>query len=280
MKRNLIETLMGAVVLIVAVFFVFTTYQNSGIKKDYGYQLSANFDKVDGITTGSDVRLGGIKIGTVIGAELDPKTYRARVRFGIRKDIQLPTDTTAEIVSDGLLGGKYVNIVPGAETDMLKDGGEIEYTQSSVNLEQLIGKIAFGGTDSSAKAAAKPDAQAAPAAAPAPAVKAEPKPQTKTEIKPEPSAKDETVVSAPAKIEASTHSGKQTPRIEVPVESKTSNDTSADDAAKPVEKSVDILKSSPPPKPIEEAQPISTPKPSMDINKAKSSDTTTNSATD
>ena len=161
MRRNLIETLMGAIVLIVAAFFVFTTYQSSGIKKDYGYRLSALFDKADGITTGSDVRLGGIKIGTVVAQKLDPQTYRANVTLGIENDVKIPIDSTAQIVSDGLLGGKYISLVPGAENEMLGDGGVIEYTQGSVNLEQLIGKIAFGGTDENAGGKASPTEAAA-----------------------------------------------------------------------------------------------------------------------
>lgn len=156
MKRNLIETLMGAVVLIVALFFVVTTYQSSGIRKDYGYTLSADFDKADGISPGSDVRLSGVKIGTVIGQGLNLDNYRAKVDMGIQKEIRVPTDSTAEIVSDGLLGGKYINLVPGADVEMLKDGGVIQYTQSSINLEQLIGKVAFGSTsEDSAKPATK-----------------------------------------------------------------------------------------------------------------------------
>ena len=144
MKRNLIETLMGAVVLIAALFFVITTYQSSGIRKDYGYKLVALFDKVDGISAGSDVRVSGIKVGTVVGNELDLGSYRAKITMGLQKDVRVPTDSTAEIVSDGLLGGKYISLVPGADNEMLKDGGSINYTQSSINLEQLIGKVAFG----------------------------------------------------------------------------------------------------------------------------------------
>lgn len=164
MKRNLIETLMGAVVLIAALFFVVTTYQSSGIKKDYGYKLVALFDKVDGISAGSDVRLSGIKIGTVVGQGLDLDSYRAKITIGIQKDVRVPTDSTAEIVSDGLLGGKYISLVPGADVEMLKDGGVIQYTQSSINLEQLIGKVAFGssGGDTKAAPAPKPEVKAEP----------------------------------------------------------------------------------------------------------------------
>ena len=138
---------MGAVVLIVAAFFVHTAYQSSGIKKDYGYKLMAEFDKIDGISTGSDVKIGGIKIGTVLDQSLNTETYRAKLTIGVKGDIKLPLDSSAEIASEGLLGGKYVNLTPGADEQMLQDGGAIEYTQSSVNLEEMIGKFAFGSAE-------------------------------------------------------------------------------------------------------------------------------------
>jgi phospholipid/cholesterol/gamma-HCH transport system substrate-binding protein len=147
MKKNLIETIMGAVVLIVAGFFVATAYQNSGIKNEDGYQISAIFDRIDGVSRGTDVKIGGIKIGTVEDMQLDNTTYRAKLILGIKDSVKLPLDSSAEIASESLLGGKYVNIVPGSEEEMLKSGGKIEFTQSAVNLEQLIGKYAFGSAD-------------------------------------------------------------------------------------------------------------------------------------
>jgi len=147
MKRNFLETIMGAVVLVVAGFFVVTAYSSSGIKNIEGYQVVASFEKVDGIAIGSDVRIGGIKIGTVVEQNLDPQTYKANLTMNISKRIKLPMDTTAEIVSESLLGGKYINLAPGADEAMLKAGDKIEYTQSSINLEQLIGKYAFGSAE-------------------------------------------------------------------------------------------------------------------------------------
>lgn len=147
MKRNLLETIMGALVLLVAGFFVATAYQNSGIKNENGYLILANFDRVDGITRGTDVKIGGIKIGTVDDMSLDTESFRAKVTFSINNTVKLPADSSAEIASEGLLGGKFVNIIPGADEETLKDGGKIEYTQSSINLEQLLGKFAFGSAD-------------------------------------------------------------------------------------------------------------------------------------
>ena len=101
-------------------------------------------DSVEGLNVGSDVRLGGIKVGTVVSQELDPLTYLAVVRIGIAEDVRIPTDSMVQVVSEGLLGGRYMAIVPGAEDAMLGPGGEIRYTQSAVNIEQLIGRFAGG----------------------------------------------------------------------------------------------------------------------------------------
>jgi phospholipid/cholesterol/gamma-HCH transport system substrate-binding protein len=143
MSRNLLETLLGAIVLIVAIGFLLFAYNTSQVKEDGGYELIARFDKVDGLERGSDVRISGIRVGTVLDQTLDPETYRAEVRFSLREDIQLPADTSAAVVSNGLLGGKYLALVPGGDIEMLEPGGEVTLTQSAVNLEDLIGHMIF-----------------------------------------------------------------------------------------------------------------------------------------
>jgi phospholipid/cholesterol/gamma-HCH transport system substrate-binding protein len=143
MSRNLLETLLGAIVLIVAIGFLLFAYNTSQVKEDGGYELIARFDKVDGLERGSDVRISGIKVGTVLDQTLDPETYRAEVRFSLREDIQLPADTSAAVVSNGLLGGKYLALIPGGDIEMLEPGGEVTLTQSAVNLEDLIGHMIF-----------------------------------------------------------------------------------------------------------------------------------------
>ena len=143
MTRNLLETLLGAVVLIVAVGFLAFAYNTSQVQQDGGYELIARFDKIDGLERGSGVRISGIKVGTVLDQILDPETYRAEVRFSLREDIQLPADTSAAVVSNGLLGGKYLALVPGGDIEMLQPGGEVTLTQSAVNLEDLIGHMIF-----------------------------------------------------------------------------------------------------------------------------------------
>ena len=143
MTRNILETLLGAIVLIVAMGFLAFAYRSSQVERSGDYELIARFDKVDGLEPGSDVRISGIKVGTVIDQTLDPETYRAEVRFTLRDDIQVPADTSAAVVSNGLLGGKYLALVPGGDIEMLAPGGEVTLTQSAVNLEDLIGHMIF-----------------------------------------------------------------------------------------------------------------------------------------
>jgi phospholipid/cholesterol/gamma-HCH transport system substrate-binding protein len=144
MARNLLETLLGAVVLIVAIVFLVFAYRSSQIREGGGYELVAQFSQVDGLDAGADVRISGIKVGSVMQQTLDPTTYQAEVRFTVRDGIELPSDSSAAIVTSGLLGGKYLQLVPGGDTVMLKPGEEITLTQSALNLEDLIGQAIFG----------------------------------------------------------------------------------------------------------------------------------------
>jgi len=160
------ETIMGALVLAVAGGFMAFAYEGSNLRPVDGYPLKAKFNTVAGIGLGSDVRIGGIKVGVVSGMELDPKTYQAILTMQMKEDVRLPEDSSAAVVSDGLLGSKYIKIEPGAEEKMLAASDTITLTQSAVNLEELIGKMAFGGVSGGDKKAAPekaPDA-AAPAA--------------------------------------------------------------------------------------------------------------------
>ena len=162
MRRNMIETVLGAVVLLVAVAFFVFAYQRSGQGSVSGYDVSAKFSDASGIDAGSDVRIGGIKVGTVEKMGLDTKFYEASVTLRIQDDVKLPKDSSAAIVSSGLIGSKYVSIAPGGAEDMLEAGDNIQFTQSSISFEELIGKFVFSGggvDDGSAPAEdAKPDA--------------------------------------------------------------------------------------------------------------------------
>lgn len=151
MSRNVVESILGGVVLIVAIGFFGWAYGHSTAGDPGGYQLSAKFERIDGLAMGADVRISGIKVGKVLEQKLDPETYRAEVRFSVMSGIELPTDSSAAIVSSGLLGGKYLALTPGGDEAMLKPGGEITITQSSVNIEDLIGKYIFSQGGQGAK---------------------------------------------------------------------------------------------------------------------------------
>lgn len=151
MRGNVVEALLGAVVLVVAAGFLVFAYSSTEVGSVAGYEVSAKFDRVDGLAVGSDVRLGGIKIGTIVGQTLEPDTYLAIVRMSIDPAIRLPTDSSAEIVSDGLLGGRYLSLVPGGAEEMLATGDEIRFTQSPVSLESLIGRLIFSQGEAGAE---------------------------------------------------------------------------------------------------------------------------------
>jgi phospholipid/cholesterol/gamma-HCH transport system substrate-binding protein len=112
-----------------------------------GYELVAKFDRIDGLAVGSDVKVGGIKVGTVVAQKLDPITYLAVVHMSIDDDVRVPMDSSSEVVSEGLLGTRDLAIVPGPSDEMLEAGGLIRFTQSSISLEQLLSKFAFGAGD-------------------------------------------------------------------------------------------------------------------------------------
>jgi phospholipid/cholesterol/gamma-HCH transport system substrate-binding protein len=117
------------------------------------------------VALGSDVKLAGVKVGTITGLKLNPSTYMADAVISIDKAIQLPTDSAILISSEGLLGGNYVEIQPGGMPDNLAPGDEIEDTQGAVSLVSLLMKFVGGGAK--ADAAAKTDAAKSDAAAPA-----------------------------------------------------------------------------------------------------------------
>jgi phospholipid/cholesterol/gamma-HCH transport system substrate-binding protein len=146
MGRNLIETLMGAIVLLVAGLFVFFAYDMAQVETIRGYTLSATFSRIGGLTRGSDVRISGIKVGTVVDTRLDPKTYYADVTLSLQAGVTLPADTAASISSEGLLGGKYVRLEPGQAKDRLADGGTIAKTHDYRTLEDQVGDIIFLAT--------------------------------------------------------------------------------------------------------------------------------------
>lgn len=151
MRKNLIETVMGAVVLAVAAFFIFFAYSKAEIGTVEGYEIRAKFDRIDGVRAGSDVRMSGIKIGTVTSSVLDPKTYFAVVKMNISTEVKVPDDTSIAVSSDGLLGDKFLALSPGGSDDMLSPRGEILTTQGSVDLMGLVGQMIFSQTNKDEK---------------------------------------------------------------------------------------------------------------------------------
>lgn len=147
MKDNLVETLIGAAVLLVAGLFFMFAYSSANVSTGTDtINLTARFQNATGITPGTDVRMAGIKIGTVTGTTLDSASYMAVVQFSVDKDIELPEDSSLSIASEGLLGGSYLSLEPGGAFDMLADGDEVEFTQGYVDLMGLIGQAVFSFT--------------------------------------------------------------------------------------------------------------------------------------
>lgn len=155
MARSIVETILGALVLLVACGFLFWAYGRSNIGNPNGYELVARFNQADGIDIGADARISGVRVGTVTAKSLDPQTFRAEVRFSVQNDIKLPVDSSAAIASSSLIGGKYLSIVPGGDDRDLAPGEAITLTQSSVSLEDLIGRYIFSQGASSDAASGK-----------------------------------------------------------------------------------------------------------------------------
>ncbi len=148
MQRNIIEIVMGAVVLLGAAFFSVMVYQTAGITTADGYPVDAEFGKTGGLAVGDDVRLSGIKIGRIVRQSLDPQTYIARIEMRIHDNVLLPADTSARITSASLLGGNFLELIPGADDEMLKAGATIYDTRDPVSLTDLLGKVVFQGSGS------------------------------------------------------------------------------------------------------------------------------------
>ncbi|WP_137126247.1 outer membrane lipid asymmetry maintenance protein MlaD [Roseomonas sp. HF4] len=167
-KRSLAELLTGAVVLLVAGGFLVYAVTGSGrsLTGGPGINLTARFDRIDGLGAGADVRLAGVKVGQVVAQRIDPETFLAVLTLRVDAGLRLPSDTSAEIQSESLLGGKYVALVPGGSERMLAAGGEITITQSAVSLESLLGRFIFSVTEINQNRGGE---QATPGAAPAPA---------------------------------------------------------------------------------------------------------------
>lgn len=164
-KENIVEALIGLLVVLVAVGFVVFAYgrTQAGASAD-GYVLVARFPNVAGVSPGTDVRMSGIKVGRVVSQSLDPGSFQAVLNIGIDKALQLPIDSSAAITTEGILGGTYVSLTPGGDTVMLKPGEEIAETSGATDLMALIGGFVNRSGDGAASASAPAVEPAEPAA--------------------------------------------------------------------------------------------------------------------
>jgi phospholipid/cholesterol/gamma-HCH transport system substrate-binding protein len=143
-SRNWVESIVGAAVLVVAIWFVVYSYRTAGGSGiGQGYPIVAKFTNADGVTAGADVRISGIPVGRVTSIALDRQTYLAEVRMSVDPATEIPSDSSIAVKSESLMGGRFLAIEPGAEDRMLAAGGEIKFTQPAVSLEDLIGKLIF-----------------------------------------------------------------------------------------------------------------------------------------
>jgi phospholipid/cholesterol/gamma-HCH transport system substrate-binding protein len=159
-SANMTETLVGAAVLAVAAAFLVYAANVSASSSSYsgGYTVSAEFDNATGVAVGTDVRLAGIKIGTVTGQSLNPENYQARILMSLSPEVSLSDDTSAKITSEGLLGGNFVALEPGGSETKLASGGVILNTQSAVDLWTLISQAMFSKKGEGEAANPLPDA--------------------------------------------------------------------------------------------------------------------------
>ncbi|NBE08797.1 outer membrane lipid asymmetry maintenance protein MlaD [Paragemmobacter ruber] len=152
MAENRTEILAGAAVLAAAIGFLVYAGRETGATTAAGdsYELVASFRSVEGVRVGTDVRLAGVKVGTVTGLALNPQTFFADARLSVQGNVLLPEDSAALISSEGLLGGNFVELVPGGALDNLTPGAEIEDTQGAVSVISLMMKFAGGGDEAAA----------------------------------------------------------------------------------------------------------------------------------
>ena len=143
MYKRPVETIMGILVLITAALFCYFAYNVSDLQVVKGYNVTAKFLKVGGLNVGSDIRINGIKIGTVVSQKLDNADYTADVVMSLASDIKLPIDSTASIAADGLMGNKFIKIDPGHAEEFLKDGDVLKNTKDFKTIEDLVGEVIF-----------------------------------------------------------------------------------------------------------------------------------------
>jgi len=146
MAENTTEVVVGGIVLAASICFGIYAAQISGISSGGdSYTLNASFRSLEGVSVGTDVRLAGVKIGTVTSVELNTQTFRADTIVSVDQNIEIPDDSAIVISSEGLLGGNFVEIMPGGSPFNLEEDAEITDTQGAVSLISLLLKFVSGG---------------------------------------------------------------------------------------------------------------------------------------
>ncbi len=143
MNKRPVETIMGIVVLVVATLFMMFAYNVSDLQVVKGYEINARFLKVGGLNTGADVRINGIKVGTVISQEINPIDYMVDVKLSILPNISLPEDSVISVAGDGLMGDKFIKIQPGISDKKLSQGDIAKNIKDAKSLEDMVGEIIF-----------------------------------------------------------------------------------------------------------------------------------------
>lgn len=151
MNKRPVETIMGLVVLAVATVFMWFAYNVSDLKMVKGYEIKARFIKVGGLNTGADVKINGIKVGTVLSQKINPDDYMVDVSLSIMPNVLLPVDSTVMVAGDGLMGEKYIKIEPGKAKEKLTNGSTATNTKDAKSLEDMVGEIIFMVTNDDEK---------------------------------------------------------------------------------------------------------------------------------
>ena len=143
MNKKPVETIMGIVVLVVATLFMVFAYNVSDLQVVKGYEIGARFLKVGGLNTGADVRINGVKIGTVLSQKINTDDYMVDVKMSISPEIALPIDSVISIAGDGLMGDKFIKIEPGKSSTTITPGAVAMNTKDAKSLEDMVGEIIF-----------------------------------------------------------------------------------------------------------------------------------------
>ena len=165
LKENGAEALIGLLVVLFAGWFVLFAYRQTGGGVSAGMtRVTAMFPNATGLTEGTDVRVAGVKVGSVAAQKLDPQSFQVAVTLALDPAIKLPSDSSASITSEGLLGGTFIAMSPGGSTTPLKSGDTIVDTQGSIDMMGLIGQF-INKSGSGGSGSGGPDNATAPAAA-------------------------------------------------------------------------------------------------------------------